>query len=115
MLGEDVPMLIPISIILVVFVIFLVSLFSGFIDQNEIIRMSQSSVNLGGSVINVFSDESGQISLDKLQEQTDGKCIKLSRLGIDTKFKARVEIESGALGKSWCWSTTSTIPEKKSG
>jgi hypothetical protein len=50
--GEDIPMLIPISIVLVAFIIFLVTLISNFSEQTEIVKLSQVSTNIGDYLLN---------------------------------------------------------------
>jgi len=116
-IGEDIPLLIPISIILVVFIVFLVSLFSNFIDQNEVVRMSQTSITTGNYFIELFSDEKGSLVLEELNRHNSckNKCCNFKSFGFYSNFKTNVKIESG--GVYWCWSNVNskydTSPEKR--
>ncbi len=49
--GEEVPILIPVSIVLVVFILALFTLYINFSNQTEIVEMSQKSLNVAEYVI----------------------------------------------------------------
>lgn len=49
--GEEVPILIPVSIILVIFILALFTLYINFSNQTEIVEMSQKSLTIAEYVI----------------------------------------------------------------
>ena len=105
-IGEDIPMLIPISIVLVIFLLFLFSLFTNFSDQSNIIKMSQVSLNIGEYLINTNSDNFGNILSSKLNEYNYAKhdCFnKLSELDMSSNYKVRIKIEDFTRNDVYCW------------
>lgn len=104
-IGEDIPMLVPISIVLVVFLIFILSLFSNFSEQYDIIKMSQNSILIGDYIVNVkFAAETGKLSLQKLGENFTGCSYQnWSKLNITSNYQVIVNITDIESNKSWCW------------
>ena len=100
-IGEDIPILIPISIILVVFLIFLISLLAGLSDQSEMLKMSQTSINVGRYVVNEkFSNSLGTI----IPPPSDHfGCHDISELNISSNYKLKINITNLETGRYWCW------------
>lgn len=117
--GEDIPMLIPISIVLVVFVLFLIGLFSNFIDASDAIRISQESVLIKNSFINNMSNNLGMIDRQTLSSYSYCKnpasymsSCNLSRLGIyGAKFKVGINLTDISSNTFWYWSNTKSFNE----
>ncbi|MCD6575885.1 MAG: hypothetical protein J7K73_01860 [Nanoarchaeota archaeon] len=98
-IGEDVPILVPISIILVVFILFLFSLFLHSAEQDEIIQMSQEATTIGNYIINQkFNNTIGITSPPNIWG-----CKNISEIGIHSKQKIKVNITNEENGRWWCW------------
>ena len=115
-IGEDIPLLIPISIVLVVFVIFLVSLFSNQIEQTEIIEMSQEASVAGNFILNSFSDIEGNLDTSKLNGYCEylcsiGDCCRLKYLNYYSNYETKITIEAN--GDCWCWDNNAYFSEQK--
>ena len=99
-IGEDIPILIPISIVLVVFLLFLFTLFTNFSEQSEIVRMSQTSLNIGEYLINVqFKEEDGIAS----PSDSHWGCHDLNELNISSNYQTQINITNLETGRWWCW------------
>ena len=121
-IGEDVPMLIPVSIVLVVFVLFLFSLFTGFGEKSEIVRMSQVSLNVGEYIINAhprISAEFGMLngtylysnsfSIKWARDNCPNNCKNSSArylMNFSSSYPIAVKIEAG--DSCWCWEELKT-------
>lgn len=109
-IGEDVPMLIPISIVLTVFVLFFIFLFINFSERNEIIRMSEAAMDISDLSANIiFSDSLGRIDEDKLG--SSGHCKELSDINITPNYHTKINI-SKSTGEYWCWDNTNYYSDK---
>jgi len=96
--GEDIPILIPISIIIVVVMLFLLSLFVHFSEQSDIIRMSQTSLDIGDYIINVkFAYENGTNEITF----PDESCRDIKKLNMSSNYKTKVSITNLETGESW--------------
>lgn len=118
--GEDIPMLVPVSIVLVVFILFLFSLFSNFGENSEILRMSQVSLNVGEYLINshpklsmnfgmlngtyLYSD-----SLKWAKSHCPDDC-KNSRLDYLSNISSSYPLEIKIISDEdcWCWNEIKT-------
>ena len=99
-IGEDVPMLIPVSIVLVVFVLFLFSLFTGFGEKSEIVRMSQVSLNIGEYMLNIkYPHAQGIVS----PPESHWGCKHISELNISSNYLLHVNITRLDTNRWWCW------------
>lgn len=115
-LGEDIPMLIPISIVLTVFIVFLIALISNFSEQADIVRTSQVSLNMGDYLVNAHPQLSlgmSKLNGTYLNSQTfprvncPNNCGSsgLSQL-LNTSYSniaVMIETDTGC----WCWNTAS--------
>ena len=107
-IGEDIPILIPISIVLVIFLLFLFTLFTSFSDQSNVIKMSQTSLNIGEYIINTNSDTFGHLLNSKLEDYNYAKqdCFnKISELDLSSNYKVRIRIEDPVMNEVYCWGT----------
>jgi len=110
-IGEDIPMLIPTALVLVVFLVFVLSLFASYSEQQDITKMSQNSLNIGSYVINSkFNAPLGQIDMNKLGTNFS-YCKKLSELNISSTYKILVNISTS--DKKWCWDNYYSISDAK--
>jgi hypothetical protein len=111
-IGEDVPMLIPISIVLVVFILFLFTLFTNFSEQSEIVRMSQTSLNIGERLINIkFATMTG-INGTLLGNIHNCANYKISALDISSNYKVMINITDKVnQSRFWCWGTVKDAEE----
>lgn len=101
-LGEDVPMLVPISIVLTVMVLFLIGVFMNMAEQNQIVRMSQMSLDTMNYLTNVvFADEFGNLDYDKLG--TGWGCQSLDDLNITVNYRMKINVSDSANNRWWCW------------
>jgi len=108
-IGEDIPMLIPTALVLVVFLVFVLSLFANYSEQQDITKMSQNSLDIGSYVINSkFNAPLGQIDLNKLGTNFS-YCKKLSELNITSSYKVLVNISTS--DKKWCWDNYYSISD----
>lgn len=115
-IGEDIPMLIPISIILTVIVLFLFSVFITISEKNDIVRMSQVSLDVADRVINInFTDGFGNINssiYNRIGVNSSNKNWAL--LGINVNYKMKINISDSVNGRYWCWKNTNAGPEDNS-
>ncbi len=106
--GEDIPMLIPISIVLVVFLLFLFALFANFSEKSEIVKMSQTTLDIGEYIINIqFAEEYGISS----PPQSQWGCRDISELNISPNYKTKINITNLETGRWWCWGDISNSKE----
>lgn len=80
-IGEDIPILIPISIVLVVFILSLFTLYTNFSNQTEIVEMSQKSLNIAEYVIK------NEQLIDFNEE-----CLELEELNISSNYKIQINV-----------------------
>jgi hypothetical protein len=123
-IGEDIPLLIPISIVLVVFIVFLVSLFINFTNQNELVLMSQNSITTGNYFVSYLGDGKGNLDFQVLKEYSksskggcddqclNGKCCDLEGLNYRSNFKTKINFTNLESGECWCWSNNNEFPER---
>ncbi len=97
--GENIAVLIPLSIILTVTLLFVFSLFIQFSERMDIVKMSQTSLNVGEYVIN---DEFHYKNGIALPENHWG-CGKISELNITSNYKVKINITNLETGRWWCW------------
>jgi hypothetical protein len=111
--GEDIPMLIPISIVLVIFIIFLVTLISNFSEQTEIVKLAQVSTNIGDYLLNNHPNLSlGRARLNGTWLETHGyeksrcatKTCNISDIGLLVNTSARISVRIETADACWCWS-----------
>ena len=108
-IGEDIPILIPIAIILVVVMLFLLPLFINFSEQSDIIRMSQTSLDIGEYIIYINSNELGNLNISTLNSYSEAslncpnKCSKLSKLNISSNYRTSILINDTTSDRCWCW------------
>lgn len=100
-IGEDIPMLIPVSIVIAVFLTFLFSLFINSTDRFEIIKMSQTSLTICEYTIKKFSNNYTALELSELGEENCPKCSELKELNISSNYKIKIVINSTE--GCWCW------------
>ena len=106
--GEDVPILIPISIVLTIFLLFMVSLFVNFSQQSDMLQMSQVAQNLAEYMINIqFPAGSGMLSYIKLGPQM-GVCGDLKWLNITSNFRTTVNITDVGNKNYWCFTNSNS-------
>jgi len=111
-IGEDIPMLIPISIVLVIFLVFVLSLFANFSEQHDIVKMSQSSLTTGSYLINVkFGTRTGMLDISKLGYNFT-VCRDISQLNISSSYQMRINISDTTSGKNWCWDNTNSYSKE---
>lgn len=125
--GEDIPMLVPISIVLVIFLMFVLSLLTNFSYQQDIVKMSQVSMDIGNYLINnnkfsmfgtffpLFGTSTGEINFTKLDSSTWAECkqktgCKLESLFISANYQIRINITDLKNGNWWYWSNANSYP-----
>ncbi|MCD6547526.1 MAG: hypothetical protein J7K22_03170 [Nanoarchaeota archaeon] len=100
-LGEDIPILIPISIALTIFVFFTMLTTSNISEKYEAVKMSQKALTIGEYVITKYSNEIGLIQKDKLGNGNCSHCKTINNLNITTKYKLKIIIKENQ--SCWCW------------
>ncbi|MDD5182154.1 MAG: hypothetical protein PHC66_03220 [Candidatus Nanoarchaeia archaeon] len=114
-IGEDIPMLIPISILLTVVVLFVFSMFISITSQNELIRMSQLSMDTMDYVANIkFSDGFGNLDYDKFGTYFLGICKDVDRFNITANYKVNITVYDSTSNRIWCWHNTDEEAYKNS-
>jgi hypothetical protein len=113
-IGEDIPMLIPIAIVITIFVMFLISLFINFSDRNEVIRMSEAALNVGDLSTNVlFASDFGTVNQTKLEKLGYTQhCMDLSKLNISVNYQTHINISKTNSTDWWCWDNTNSYSKK---
>jgi hypothetical protein len=107
-IGEDIPMLIPTSIVLVTFILFVMSLFGSFSEKFDAARMSQASLTTGDYLVNVrFSTGTGELDLDGLGNDFTF-CRDIAQINITSNYQLAINI-SDASGRYWCWDNTNSF------
>ena len=91
-LGEDIPILIPISIVLVVFILSLFTLYSNFSDRTEIVEMSQKSLNIAEYII-----------ANKEIIKFSGYCENLNEWNISSNYKVQINVTNLESYEGGCW------------
>lgn len=92
-LGEDVPILIPISIVLVIFILSLFALYSNFSERTEIVEMSQKSLNIAEYII----------SNEDINFKFENTCRKLEELNISSNYKVQINVTNLDNNRWDCW------------
>jgi hypothetical protein len=104
-IGEDVPMLIPVSIVLTIFVLFLFSLYINFSERNEVLRMSETGLDLADLTTNIiFAENLGRLNLTKIKAKAVLHiCTDISKLGLDANYYTKINISKSNTTYWWCW------------
>ena len=115
-IGEDIPMLIPVSIILTVIVLFLLGTFADIGEKNDLVRMSQTSLDTLDYASNIlFSDGHGNMDYNKLRALGAAySCQSFTRLNLTMNYKMKINVSDSISGKYWCWKNMDDDPEKNS-
>ena len=92
-LGEDIPILIPISIVLVVFILSLFTLYSNFSDRTEIVEMSQKSLNIAEYII----------ANKEIIEFSNGYCRNVNEWNISSNYKVYITVMKIEDNSFSCW------------
>lgn len=115
-IGEDIPILIPISIILVVFLLFLFALFTNLSSNTDIIKMSQTSLSIGDYVINAHPNISAGLGMlngtalysekykwakDHCSENDCAHSYMKHLSNISAPYKLSIKIKTNQT--CWCW------------
>ena len=111
--GEDIPMLIPIAIVLVMFLLFVLSLFTNFSEQQDIVKMSQVSTGISDYMINTWfvGASTGKLNLTKISSKFSGcnpSCCGLESLYISPSYQVKINITDTSSGNWWCWTNTNS-------
>ena len=123
-IGEDIPILIPLSIILVVFLLFLFTLFANTTNSTSIIKMSQTALNIGDYILYKHPDLSSASGLlngtslySKKYEWAKDRCSenacahsKIKYLSnVSSPYKISIKIKTNQ--SCWCWGETKDSKE----
>jgi hypothetical protein len=113
-IGEDIPMLIPIAIVITVFVLFLLSLFINFSERNEVIRMSEAALDVGDLSINVlFASNFGTVNQTKLEKLGYTQhCMDLSKINISVNYQTQINVSKTNSNEWWCWDNTNSYSKE---
>lgn len=115
-IGEDIPILIPISIVLVVFLLFLFTLFINFSNSTDIVKMSQISLDIGDYIITAHPNISTGLGMlngtnlfshkykwakDKCAENNCTHSYIKYLSNISAPYKLSIKIKTNKT--CWCW------------
>ena len=104
-IGEDVPMLVPVSIVLTIFLLFIFFLFANSSENFDIVKMSQTSLSVGDYIIKITNSGINTLSkekLDSLGGNCNYKCASLKEVNITSNYKLYVYVKDSN-GNCWCW------------
>lgn len=105
-IGEDIPMLIPMSIAFVIFFIFLISFFGDLENNYETMEFIELDNLMKMKIMQTYGDEFGNLNL------TCTKCKSLETLNITAKYSVKVEIVNST-EKKCCFSNFKKMDEIK--
>jgi len=110
-IGEDIPMLIPISILITVIVLFVFGMYTNITEQNELVRMSQVSMDTVDYIANIkYGDGLGNINYSKLGVSNISKTW--DTLKITVNYKMNISVYDSTVNKIWWWTNINEAPEK---
>jgi hypothetical protein len=102
--GEDLPMIVIVSIVIVSFLIFMLFLFSNHWN-NDAIQISQYSINLGKYVISHTQDKIPNVLLtnkiNKYLGNCSIKCSSFKKANVTSRYKSKVIITDED-NNCWC-------------
>jgi hypothetical protein len=117
--GEDIPMLIPIAIVLVMFLLFVLSLFTNFSDQQDIVKMSQVSIGVSDYIINRWPTGAsiGELNLTKINStcHSTPECCDfeaLQYISPNQSYRIVITITDKSSGNWWCWDNIKPYSKK---
>jgi hypothetical protein len=101
-IGEDIPMLIPISILITVIVLFIFGVYTNMTEQNELIRMSQVSIDTVDYIANIkYGDDRGNLNRSKLGANLTTK--DWTYLKMNVNYKMNITIYDYTTKATWTW------------
>ena len=114
-IGEDLPMLIPISILITVIVLFIFGVYTNMTEQDELIRMSQISLDTIDYTANIMlSDGSSNLEYSFERFNTSRICHDMDYKNITVNYKVKINVSDSDTGRSWCWDNYDNAPEEES-
>jgi hypothetical protein len=113
-LGEDLPMLVPISIVITIFVVFLLTLFVNMANQTEIVKMSQVAIDTSEYIANIkFAGTLGNLDYKRINSTgKESTCKDLNNLNISVNYQMKINVSDISKSKWWCWDNVNSYSKE---
>jgi len=102
LVGEEIPLLIPFSVVFVVFILFTLVLFSDIGKYDYIYKTIDMQDIIYLKILQTYGDGFGGLNIES------SKCTHLNRLNLTSSYSIKMSLDNGA-----CWSNFGKFSKEK--